>query len=226
MTPFTSITAGLPAVIVTVGRPAFGATALPVASLRACAEPLRSTTKTTGSSFFTPMASLPVAPKASAGVEVMTTREPIFLPVSWLLNDGKRSCAPRSRPTAPVFHVECASLPSRPLRMTAWIEMRSSLDTTGPVPSTTTSDSVLVTVSGDLTVTVGSLAGSLPLTVTALMAADVGWLGLLGASSPQALRMSADARTVADRAVVSRRDTGENLRGSGGCQAARQLPSR
>jgi hypothetical protein len=77
----------------------------------------------------------------------------------------------------------------------------------------------LVTVSGALTVTVGAFAGSVPLTVTPLTAEAV---GLVGASSPHALRMRADARTVADRAVVSRRDTGENFR-SGGCQAARQL---
>ena len=43
--------------------------------------------------------------------------------------------------------------------MTAWIDTRSSLATAAPVPSVTTSDSVLVTVSGDLTVTVGRLGG-------------------------------------------------------------------
>ena len=162
------------------------------------------------------MLSLPVSPNASAGVEVMTTRSPTFLPGSWLLNEANRSAAPRSRPTGPVSQVECATLPSVPLTMTAWIDTRSSLPTAAPVPSVTTSDSVLVTLSGDFTVTVGAAFGSLPLTVTALIAAE----GFVGASSPQALSTRAEARTVADRAVVSRRDTWGNLWVVGRCRAA------
>ena len=105
------------------------------------------------------MLSLPVSPKASAAVEVMTTREPTFLPGSSLLNDGKSCAAPRSRPTEPVSQVELTTLPSRPLTMTAWIVTRSSLATAAPVPSVTTCEPVLVTVSGALTETVGRLGG-------------------------------------------------------------------
>ena len=93
LTPLgTVIVAGLPSFIVTVGRPFFGATALPAASSRTFDAETTSTTKTTGSSFSTPSVVLPWSPNASFGVDVMSTRLPTFLPGSWLLNDGKRSC--------------------------------------------------------------------------------------------------------------------------------------
>ena len=91
---------------------------------------------------------LPWSPNASLGVEAMTTRLPTFLPGSWLLNEAKRSAAPRSRPTAPLSQVLCATLPSRPLTIIAWIDTRSSLVTAAPSPSVTTLDSVRVTLMG------------------------------------------------------------------------------
>ena len=68
--------------------------------------------------------------------------------------------------------------------------------TGAPVPAVTTLDSVLVTLSGDLTVTFGAaLARSLPLTVTALRRRTG---PCVAASSPQALSTSAEARRVAE----------------------------
>ncbi len=212
------IVAGLPSFIVTVGRPFFGATALPSASSRIFEADTRSTTKTTGSSAPTPSSALPWAPKASLGVAVMRTREPTFLPGSWLRNDPNSSGAARSRPTAPDAHVLWATLPSVPLTMTAWIETRSSLATVAPSPWVRTEDSVVVTFSGASTVTVGPFLGSEPSTETALSAADREG----GASSPHALSRRAEARTEAERTVGRRRDTGANLR-SGRCGCSGQV---
>ena len=145
----------------------------------------------------------------------MSTREPSFLPGSWLRKEAKRSGADRSRPTAPVSHVLTATFPSVPLTMRACTDTRSSLATAAPLPSVTTDDSVLVTLRGVSTFTVGAFFGSDPWTVTALRAAE----GVAGESSPQALSATVEASTVAASRVVRRRDTGGDLRSGG---AARQ----
>ncbi len=151
--------AALPSFIATVGRPFLGATAVPVAESSAVVVDRTSTTKTTLSFAAMPRVELPWSPKASAGGEAMTTREPTFLPGSWFFSEGKRSFAPRSIPTGLASHVLVTTLPSAPLTMSALIEMRSEAVRVSPSPSVTTLETVLSTVSGVVSrVTFGALS--------------------------------------------------------------------